>query len=165
MKLFSKHSNRRGAYTLIEALVASGVLLIGVSAACSMSLSLVTQEEINERSIRAFNYLDNAARLYRLGMEPSEIPALLPSEPMVDSLTFVGRKTAASGIGVSGSTAFPIMRVTMTYHPSGATASYDPDEEQWTGGDKSATRSESLDVLRSESVQMSEFSRVSILAP
>ncbi|MEC5126764.1 type II secretion system protein [Verrucomicrobiales bacterium BCK34] len=165
MKFFSKRSYRQKGYTLIEALVASGVLLIGVSAACSMSLSLVTQEEINERSVRAFNYLDNAARLYRLGMEPSEIPALLPNEPIVDSITFVSRQVSANGMGPTGTASLPIMRITMTYFPSGATAAYDKDVEQWTGGDKAATRSEHVDVLRSESVQVSEFSRVSTLAP
>ena len=46
----------RKAYTLIEALVASSILLIGIAAAASMSLSFVTQEEITERAARAFNF-------------------------------------------------------------------------------------------------------------
>lgn len=161
MKFFRTKSNRRSGYTLIEALVASGVLLIGVSAASSMSLSLVTQEEINERSVRAFNYLDNAARLYRLGMTPAEIPALLPNESIVDSLTFVSRPVAVSGLPST----VQVMRVTMSYHPSGATAAYSATEEEWTGGNSSTTRSEFVDVFRADSVQTSEFARVSTLAP
>lgn len=159
LKTISK--NCRSGYTLIEALVASGVLLIGVSAASSMSLSLVTQEQINERSVRAFNYLDNAARLYRLGMQPSEIPALLPSESIVNSLTFVPRQVAVSGL--TGNV--QIMRVTMSYHPSGATEASTVGDIQWTGGDSATTRSEFVDVFRINSVQTSDFPRVSALAP
>lgn len=165
MKFFAKHTNRRGGYTLIEALVASGVLLIGVSAACSMSLSLVTQEEINERSVRAFNYLDNAARLYRLGMKTSEIPALLPTEAIVDSLTFVPRQVAVSGVDPTSPHTVQIMRVTMSYHPSGATESYSGSDLEWTGGDDAATRSEYVDVFRADSIQTADFARVSSLAP
>ena len=51
--------SRLRAYTLIEALVASSILAIGMGAASSMSLALITQEQITERSEKAIAYLEN----------------------------------------------------------------------------------------------------------
>lgn len=89
MKLKLKNGRRSG-YTLIEVLVASAILLIGISAASSLSLTMVTQEEMNYRISRSLNVLENCARLYQLGVQPANIyggPAsLLPNEPSVSSI-------------------------------------------------------------------------------
>lgn len=154
MKIFTQKNKRNRAYTLIEALVASGVLLIGISAASSMSLSLVTQEEINERSIKAFNYLDNAARLYRMGLEPAEITATLPKEPVVQTLSFTSTNKSVTGLGN-----VPVMRISINFKASDATTAQSATIDEWTGGDSTASRTEFVDVLRSESVQSSKFNR------
>ena len=88
MKLpFNRSSNKSG-YTLIETLVASAIMMIAVGGAASLSLTMVTQEEIAERTVRAANYLENAATLYRLGFDTTaEIQAILPDEPVVTNLT------------------------------------------------------------------------------
>ncbi len=158
MNLFRQNRTRSRAYTLIEALVASSVLLIGISAAASMSLSLVTQEEINERSVKVFNYLDNAARLCQMGVDPTEIAALLPSEPAVKSLTFTGRTLTVAGVGD-----IPATTITVTYNPAAATVAHTP--LTWTGGDKDTTRSESVDVIRSNSTLNGPLPRVQFFGP
>ncbi len=68
-------------YSLIEVLVASGILLIGISAAASFSLTMTTQEEMGHRLARGVNYLECHARLYQLGLDPAAIGAIMPPEP------------------------------------------------------------------------------------
>lgn len=84
-----KRDERRGGYTLVEVLVASAILLIGISAASSLSLTMVTQEELNYRISRSLGMLENYARLYQLGLDPGEIAAIMPLDPAVSSVTAV----------------------------------------------------------------------------
>lgn len=160
MKPFPNRTKRHCAYTIIEALVSSSILLIGVSAAASMSLTLLTQEEINERSVKVFNYLDNAARLYQLGVPASDIEALLPLEPAVDSLSDSANNVAVAGLGN-----VVVRTLTVTYTPSGATTGNDPSEEDWTGGDKDTTRSASVSVLHADSFIPDNLPRVQNFGP
>lgn len=148
------------AYTIVEALVASSVLLIGISAAASMSLTLLTQEEINERSVKAFNYLDNAARLYQLGVPADQIEGILPDEPLVDSL---GESTSTAAVPGLGNV--EVQTLTVTYHPSSASEKNDTSKEEWTGGDKDTTRTASVSVIRSENAIPSNLPRVQQLGP
>ncbi|MEM6916591.1 MAG: prepilin-type N-terminal cleavage/methylation domain-containing protein [Verrucomicrobiota bacterium] len=154
MKLSFFRKSKR-AYTLIEALVGSSVLAVGVGAAASMSLTLVTQEEINERSVRAFNYLDNASQLVRAGVDPAQIQNILPTEPIVTSLATSSRNVTVSGLGT-----IPAITLTVTYDPSGATEGNISTIEQWTGGDDSTTRSESIELILSESHLTEDLARV-----
>ena len=148
-----QNNQRSGGYTLIEALVSSSVLLIGIAAAASMSLAMVTQEEMNERSAKAFTYLDNAARLYQMGVEPAYINNLLPSEPVVLSMSYRVRNIAVTGLGN-----VPATTITMVYKPSSATGN--SGFQRWTGGDKDVTRSESIEVIRSNSFVSEPLPRV-----
>lgn len=160
MKPFPDRKDRRrsGAYTLIEALVASSILLIGIAAAGSMSLTLVTQEEINERSVAAVNYLDNAARLFQFGMDPGEIEAVLPEAPVVDSLTFSTRTVSVPGLGD-----LPATTLSLTYHPSPAKSA--SAVGTWTGGDQDATRTISVEVIRADSDFSAPFPRAQHFGP
>ena len=86
-------TSRKSGYTLIEALVASAILLIGISAASSLSLTMVSQEEMNYRISRSLNVLENCARLYQLGVEPAGIyggtNSLLPPDSAISSIAAV----------------------------------------------------------------------------
>ena len=55
------------AYTIVETMVAISLLMLGVGAAASLSMTLVKQEEINARAARAVNWQENAVRLYQMG--------------------------------------------------------------------------------------------------
>lgn len=141
------------AYTLIEALVASSILMIGISAAASMSLSFVTQEEIGERAVKAYNYLDNAVALYQAGMNPAEIPGILPPVPVVASLTFTNRTLVATNLGN-----VPSVLVTVTWKSSGATTA--AGTNRWTGGKSDTTRTASVEVVRADRTLTSPLPRV-----
>lgn len=87
------------AYTIIEAMVAAGILLIGIAAAAGLALTMVSQEEANVRVARALNVQEQAGRLYQLGLEPAEILAIIPPEPNVDALIFNAATTNVAGVG------------------------------------------------------------------
>lgn len=154
MKRLLNQSKKR-AYTLIEALVGASVLAVGIGAAASMSLTLVTQEEINERSVRAFNYLDNASQLLRAGVAPSQISSILPVEPLVTNLT-----TSTRNVNVPGLGSVEAITLTVTYDPTGASEANLSTIEQWTGGEQGVTRSESIELILSESHLTSDLARV-----
>lgn len=153
-------TGRSRAYTIVEALVASSVLLIGISAAASMSLTLLTQEEINERSVTVFNYLDNAARLYQLGIPESRIKAILPVEPAVTTLSSSTASTAVPQIGN-----VDVVTLTVSYKASEASAANDTMIDEWTGGDKDTSRNASVSVIRADSFTPENLPRVQKYGP
>ena len=66
------------AYSLIEVLAASGILLMAIGAILSLSHGTLLQEESTRKLARAYCLQENAAKLYYLGLEPEEIINLLP---------------------------------------------------------------------------------------
>lgn len=146
------------AYTLIEALVASSILLIGISAAASLSLAMVTQEEMNERSVTAANYLDNAARLYQIGVDQGQIRNLLPVAPVVESLTFSNRNLTVTNVGT-----IPAVRLDLTYKATTSAANNPVSSTLWTGGNQSARRTESVEVIRPTSFLTERLARATYI--
>ncbi len=140
MKLHLQKAQSSG-YTLVEALVSSAILMIGIAAAASMSLTMLTQEEINERTVRAMNYLDNTASLYRMGLDSADIESIMPAEPVVTNLTFDSSSRTVSGLGTVDT-----MRINVVYKPTAATESYDAGEA--LSGDKSVRRNHTVEVFR-----------------
>ena len=130
------------AYSLIEVLVAAALLAVGVSAAARLSLIMVTQEDINQRISVSVAHQEIAMRLYQLGLEPSEVTALLPDEPDVASLTFTTGTTVISGAPIS---AVEYAESTMVTHstPSGARV-----DGQWNGGGDAAAAETRTNVVR-----------------
>lgn len=141
------------AYTMIEALVASSVLLIGISAAASMSLSFITQEEIAERSARAFNHLENAVALCEAGVDPSLIPSLLPPQPVVTSLTFTSGTRNATNLGN-----VPTTVIQIEWKASDASAA--STSTNWTSGDRDGRRTASVELLRTTPTLAAPLPRV-----
>lgn len=86
-------------YTLVETLVASGILLVAIGAAVSLAVTMTAFEEGNAKVSRAFNYQEQAARLYHLGLTPGEISGLLPAESAVESLTFTTDALVIANLG------------------------------------------------------------------
>ncbi len=86
-------------YTLVETLVASGILLVAIGAAVSLAITMAAFEEGNTTVSRAFNYQEQAARLYRLGFAPDEITSLLPPESSVQSLDFTTNTQVIDHLG------------------------------------------------------------------
>jgi len=89
---------RPRAYTIIEVMVAAGILVVGMAAAAALALTMVSQEEANARVARAFNMQEQAVRLFQLGLDPAEVMALLPPEDNV-VLSFDVGTTNVAGVG------------------------------------------------------------------
>ncbi len=90
---------RQHGYTIIEVLVASAVLLIGIAASAALALTMAAQEEANSQVARALNIQEQAGKLYQLGLSQDEINAILPPEPNVVSLIFSASSATVNGIG------------------------------------------------------------------
>ena len=83
---------RQAAYSLLEVLIAGALIAVGIAAAALLANSAVRQQELNAIGSRAINLQEQVARLYRLGLNHSEITNRLPG-PFVaasGSLTAAG---------------------------------------------------------------------------
>lgn len=124
----TKDGRRRPAgYSLIEVLVASAILLIGISAAASFSLTMTTQEELNYRLSRGVNLLENIAQLYQLGLDQAAIGRIIPPEPAVTTPVSFSAFNEANLEGV-----------TITVTVDSVADEGDWSAGEWTGGSQSA---------------------------
>ena len=80
---------RGKGFSLIEALIASAIVAIGLTAAASLVGALMAREEVNTVSLRAANLHEQAVILYRLGLSPARIRAILP-ETCIDGVAPAG---------------------------------------------------------------------------
>lgn len=64
---------KRNGFSLVEAMIAAGIVAIGLTAAASLVGALMAKEEINSISLRAANLQEQAVMLYRLGLSPTRI--------------------------------------------------------------------------------------------
>ena len=145
MKIYhsAKRDRRRAGYSLIEVLVAAGILTMGVAAAAKLALVMVTQEEISQRISVTLAHQETANRLYQLGLEPTEVTALLPDEPQAGSLTFsLTGVTTVTGAGIAP---IEFADTTMVIHttPTGAHVA-----NSWNGGGDNAAAETRTVVVR-----------------
>ena len=84
MKSLPRISESR-AYSLIEVLIASGILLTGIAAVAMMAHTMFLQEEANGRVTRGLNLQEQAATLWQLGLSPSTITNILPERCMASN--------------------------------------------------------------------------------
>jgi len=131
------------AYTLIEVLIASAILMIAVSAAAALALATVAQEETNARIARCENLHEQAVRLYQLGLEPGVISAILPTDPAKISLVFTTQPVSIPSLGTVERSDSALVYTT-TPLPSEWTAG------TWNAGESSDTarRTSSITAIR-----------------
>ncbi|MEM0970871.1 MAG: hypothetical protein AAGJ31_16070 [Verrucomicrobiota bacterium] len=100
--LLPHRRSRRQArgYSLPDVLIATTILAVGVMAATSLSLSMATQEDITWRTSRLGSLTENAAALYGMGLDPSEIASILPTDPYV-SMVLGAENTETLGTNFS----------------------------------------------------------------
>ena len=68
------------AYSLIEVLIAAGILLTGIAAVAMMAHTMFLQEEANGQVTRALNLQEQAATLWQLGLDADTITNVLPEK-------------------------------------------------------------------------------------
>ncbi|MDB6072819.1 MAG: hypothetical protein JWO89_459 [Verrucomicrobiaceae bacterium] len=83
-------------YTLIEVLTSAVIIGIAISAAVSMSSTMVLQEELSWRTTVALNYQENSAKLWQVGLTPFEVSSLMPGT--------AGNPLLASVLATTGTT-------------------------------------------------------------
>lgn len=126
-------------YTLVEVLVASSILMLGISAACVMSLTMVTQEEMSHRMARALNAQENAARLFQIGLDNAQISAdptvttgILPACSDV-ALSIDAVDGTVAGVGTLDAAA-----ITATIYTTEPDSTLTQTEQGWTAGARRA---------------------------
>jgi prepilin-type N-terminal cleavage/methylation domain-containing protein len=101
-------SRLRRAYTLMEVLAASAVVGIGMTAAVSLSSTLMIQEELSWRVAVVRNYQENMGRLWQLGIRAEDVMNIMPrhtDSPMLNQVIngtpviIQTGATTASGLG------------------------------------------------------------------
>lgn len=128
-------------------MVGSAILMIGVSAACILSLTMVTQEEGNVRASRALNVFENAMQLYQVGLSPAEAVSLLPPDPAVVALTLTPNTSAVTGIGTPERVDAQMQFTTMINTEPSNGASITWTGGKWTGGANGTTNNRLTQVI------------------
>ena len=121
----SSTSVRRRGYSLIELLVALGLLAAGLGAAASLSLTINKQDELNLHRMRALNFAENAARLWQMGVAPSSVLLTERDSESSNIAYSFSTVTTVNVSGVTGDATKGVMEKTtlsVTWTPPGSSA-------------------------------------------
>ena len=135
-------SKSSSGYTLVEALVASVLLMMGISAASALTLTLLTQDEMNQRHGVALAEAELIAQLYHLGLDELEIRQVVPSSTVVETFTLTPGSESVPGVGT-----LPSASISVQFNPSPATESW--AGQVWTAGRKTDSRTIEIQAYRS----------------
>ncbi|MEM7145501.1 MAG: type II secretion system protein [Verrucomicrobiota bacterium] len=141
-QVIERSAARKAGYTLIEVMVAAGLLLIGISAASSLTLTMTGQEEINRAVSRTANLQENYIKAYHLGLTPAEITAVMPPEPSLASLNAAEATPTIPGVGAMESATWNFF-----VRPNATASNWSAG--MWTGGDQGALRTMNFSAYRS----------------
>ena len=83
-------------YTLVEVLVGMAILSIAIGTATTLASTSSEVEARSREAGRVHSIIEAAHNLYQLGMDPADIPALLPFDPLV-TISFAASNLQASG--------------------------------------------------------------------
>lgn len=98
------------AYTLIEVLVAASLIGMAMTAAVSMSSTMMLQEELSWRVAVAMNYQENACRIWQLGLNPADVTALMPDTKGHPFLNEILESTASTvNLGTANQSGLAVM--------------------------------------------------------
>ncbi|MFN0125935.1 MAG: hypothetical protein ACKV19_04520 [Verrucomicrobiales bacterium] len=86
-------------YSLIELTLATSVLAAGVAAAASLTLSSAHLEEMNHRKSRIVALNEASARLWQLGLSPTQVATIVPGDPALANITFNAGSTVPTDQG------------------------------------------------------------------
>ncbi len=131
----------RAGYTLIEVLMASGLIAAALGAASRLSLVTTQQEEMARVQAAAIRYAEAVARLWQMGVDPSTV--LLPQ--VQDAVT------GTSGTPLSMSyTISAVMNVSMGTDSGGSQGTVEGAaiSVTYTPYNSSSTTTLTLDVVR-----------------
>jgi len=93
--------SRSHAYSLVELTIATSILAAGVAAAASLTMTSTRIEDMNHRKARVVALTEAAARLWQLGLTPTEAATILPGDPALNTINFDGGTTAPNNQGTA----------------------------------------------------------------
>ncbi len=144
MNTKSKQSKASG-YTLVEALVAAGILTAAMGGASALSMATARQEQMSRDRAAALHYAESLGRIWQLGVNST---AILVTPRNYDGTPMTANAPAASSVLLPVETGPPVIsqgsleKVTIT-------VSYKPYFNTSMGTQPTATVS--LDVYRPQS--------------
>lgn len=114
---------KKNGFSLVEALIATVIVAIGLTAAASLVGALMAKEEFNTVALRAANLQEQAVVLYRLRLAPAMIRAVLPEtcaesgSPSAGTFVLSFGSPSATSCTASDGTAFSVSSTacTLTY--------------------------------------------------
>jgi len=138
-----RKTSRPLGYSLIEVLVATGIITSAVAAAVSLGFATISQEEAGNNMARALAAQENAARLFRLGLSGDEIKRLLPKDPVVYGMTITEGTAIVGAAGTLETAAIAIEFDVTPYADTWAAGT-------WSGGPggNASRRTETITVMR-----------------
>ena len=83
----TQNRSRCSGYSLVEVTIAAGIIVGGVAAAAALAMNTAQMEDINYRKGRVISLTEAAARLWQLGLTPTQSGSLLLGDPALESLT------------------------------------------------------------------------------
>ena len=97
---------KHAGYTLIEVLAASGLIAAAIGAASALSMTMTAQEELTRGQEAAVRYAEAIARLWQLGVNPSNVLLTQtqgdPGSSGYNPMTFVIAAPSAVSLGTDG---------------------------------------------------------------
>ena len=121
--------------------MASVLLMMGISAASALTLTLLTQDEMNQRHGVALAEAELIAQLYHLGLDEPAIRQVVPPSSVVETFTLTPGSESVSGVGT-----LPSAAISVQFNPSPATESW--TGQVWTAGLKTDSRSIEIQTYR-----------------
>jgi type II secretory pathway pseudopilin PulG len=129
---------RKSGFSLVEAMIAAGIVAVGLTAAASLVGALMAREEVNSISLRAANLQEQAVVLYRLGLSPAKIREIMPetctdsASPAAGTYGLSFGSPSVSTLSASDGSSFQVRSTTctLTYpitSPDGTVLSYRPN--------------------------------------
>jgi len=130
MKTYRSFSRSlRSGYTLIEVLIASGLIAAAIGAAARLSMTMTKQEEMARTQACAIRYAEAVARLWQLGVNPNTVLLAQTQDAIVDeasspmAMSYFISTAANTSMGTDGGIPQGTVEqaaVTVTYRPYGA---------------------------------------------
>jgi type II secretory pathway pseudopilin PulG len=125
----------RSGYTLVEVLVASGLVAAAIGAAAKLSMTMSKQEEMARGQAAAIRYAEAVSRLWQLGANPADVllsqtnGVYNPDPLTADSVNIMSAAitpvAGGASLGTDGGIAQGNVEqatVTVTYRPYGSSA-------------------------------------------
>ena len=104
MLFCSLKNKKRKGYTFAEVLISSALIGVAIGASVQLMATMNMQEEASTDTAIALNLQDNAARLWQLGLSPTDVYSVLPSTLNNDDLAGAVTPSSTNSVAFGSAT-------------------------------------------------------------